>query len=234
MFDLIERLYDNDVWKIHPSEFLKWSLSLEGTQPDYDPNHWKMWMWGKYPKWEDKFGSLERLKTILQEKEKKDGVKFGEEYKTPTNLPKYIEVLWDDVFKGSIEGDYISGFGGDVTPIKALVRTLTGEAYYRKLKNISLVGSDGSSYPWVRFEIKSNSLAYLFLGMYNMLRERGRNWHDFERTHESSLSQDPRHMWVWKKYWNISTDDGRRIEIFSPEVKIKIIGDCIRIINNHA
>jgi len=231
VFDLLEELFTDSGYH-QRSEYREWYRGLKGEEVPYEGDKWPRFMWNCYQKWEDKYKSLLKVKEALLSKEKKiSDLERVPEKQVPENLPKYIEVLWDDVFKDSRDDDYISGFGSDVTPIKALVRTLTGEAYYRALKYISLVGSDGSSYPWVRFKIKTNSLAYLFLGMYNMLRKRGRNWDDFEKTHESSLSQDLRHMWVWKKYGCISKDDGRRIEIFSPSVKIKIFGECIRIIH---
>jgi hypothetical protein len=185
-------------------------------------------LWNRYQAWPSKFESLTRLNTLLDQKEKASRSEKEEpEYKVPSSgLPKYIEVLWDDVFKGSRDDDYISGFGGDVTPIKALVRTLTTKFYYRHLKNIAIVGHDGTSYPSIRFEVSPYRM-YMFLGTYNFLKNKGRNW-DVKRG--TNINNDVRLQWVRDRYLGLSTDDGKRIRIYSYELKsVKVVGDTVII-----
>lgn len=192
---------------------------------DIYEDKWRKFLWNRYQTWPNKFESLTRINTILDQKEKEKSTKV-EKYEVPSGLPKYIEVLWDDVFKRSSDDDYISGFGSDVTPIKAIVRTLTTEFRYRHLKDIAIVGHDGTSYPSVRFEVSSYRM-YMFLGTYNFLKNKGRDW---SVKRGISLDNDVRLQWVRSRYLGLSTDDGNRLRIYSPEIKsIKISGDTVII-----
>lgn len=197
---------------------------FEKVEDIYD-SHWCKFLWNRYQTWPNKFDSLTRINTLLDQKEKERSEKV-EKYEVPSGLPKYIEVLWDDVFKGSRDDDYISGFGGDVTPIKAIVRTLTTEFRYQHLKDIAIVGHDGTSYPSVRFEVSPYRM-YMFLGTYNFLKNKGRNW-DTKRG--ISLDNDVRLQWARSRYLGLSTDDGNRLRIYSPKIKgIKISGNTVII-----
>ena len=197
---------------------------FEKVEDIYD-SHWCKFLWNRYQAWPNKFESLTRLDTLLDKKEKaRRSAKEEQEYKVPSGLPKYIGVLWDDVFKGSRDDDYISGFGGDVTPIKALVRTLTTKFYYRHLKDIAIVGQNGTSYPYVRFEVSPYRM-YMFLGTYNFLKNKGRNWNVKRGT---NIDNDVRLQWVRDRYLGLSTDDGKRIRIYSYEIKsVKVVGDTV-------